>query len=83
MGRLERQCARIIEFLKERGNEGATSRELSEIALKYTSRISDLRDVGWRIHCTCENATRGIYRYHLLGRNASKRRELFDEKTNV
>lgn len=77
MGRLENQCRRILALLKERGNEGATNYELAKHALKYTSRISDLRDAGWRILCTAEDPVRGIYRYTLLGRNPSQKRELF------
>lgn len=80
-GRLENQCRKILALLKERGNQGATNYELSRIALKYTSRISDLRDVGHRIHCTCEDAVKGVYRYHYLGRSRSGQRELFYEET--
>lgn len=79
MGRLENQCRRILRLLQERGNQGATNYELARLALKYTSRVSDLRDAGHRVHCTCEDATRGIYRYHYFGRSVTGRRELFYE----
>jgi hypothetical protein len=80
MGRLANQCRRILALLKERGNEGATNYELAKFALKYTSRISDLRDSGWRILCTAEDLPRGIYRYTLLGRTPSGKRELFNSQ---
>jgi hypothetical protein len=64
-------------LLRHRAGRGVTNAELACIALKYTSRISDLRDAGWRILCTCEDATKGVFRYHLLGRAASRQRELF------
>jgi hypothetical protein len=80
MGRLDNQCRRILKLLKERGNEGATNYELARYALKYTSRISDLRDSGWRILCTAEDLPRGVYRYTLLGRTKSKKRELFSSQ---
>jgi hypothetical protein len=63
--------------LQHRAGLGVTNAELACIALKYTSRISDLRDLGWRILCTCEDASRGVFRYHLLGRAPSRQRELF------
>lgn len=78
MGRLETQCRRILALLVERGNQGATNYELARIALKYTSRISDLRDGGYRILCTCEDALRGVYRYHLLNQVPQPQRRLFD-----
>ena len=44
--RLSAQCQRILERLRQ---GPATNRELARIALKYTSRISDLRAAGHRI----------------------------------
>ena len=66
MGRLENQCRKILTLLKTRGNQGATNAELSRIALKYTSRISDLRDAGHDIRCYSEGGN-GVYRYHYYG----------------
>jgi hypothetical protein len=66
MGRLETQCRKILQLLKDRGNQGATNAELSRIALKYTSRISDLRDSGHDIRCQAEGSN-GVYRYHYFG----------------
>ena len=66
MGRLENQCRTILALLRQRGNQGATNAELSRIALKYTSRISDLRDMGYDIRCQKEGDG-GAYRYHYFG----------------
>lgn len=66
MGRLENQCRKILQLLKDRGNQGVTNAELSRIALKYTSRISDLRDSGHDIRCQAEG-NNGVYRYHYYG----------------
>jgi hypothetical protein len=76
-GRIESQCKKMLELLQARGNQGATNFELSRMALKYTSRISDLRQQGWRIHGTCESVSKGVWRYHLLGRVAKGQSRLF------
>jgi len=76
-GRVDNQCAKILALLKARGNQGATNYELARIALKYTSRISDLRKLGWRVSGTCESASKGVWRYHLLGRAAKNQSRLF------
>src|SRR5580698_4926077 len=47
--RLSRQCVAILERL-QRGP--ATNRELSELSLKYTGRISELRQAGYNIKVT-------------------------------
>lgn len=60
-GRLNAQCGQILDRLS-RGP--ATNEELSQIALKYTSRISDLRKRGHRIDCTRQG--RGLTRYSLM-----------------
>lgn len=58
-GRLSAQCAAILQRLL-RGP--ATSVELSNIACKYTGRISDLRARGHRIVATRED---GLWFYSL------------------
>lgn len=45
-GRLSRQCQEILTRITDRW---ASSCELSEVALKYTSRLSDLRQRGYKI----------------------------------
>jgi hypothetical protein len=76
-GRIDNQCAKILALLKARGNQGATNYELARIALKYTSRVSDIRKQGWRISCVCESRSKGVHRYHLLGRVAKNQSRLF------
>lgn len=50
--RLSKQCREILEKLK---HGPATNRELSQISLKYTGRISDLRAPGFRIEIVERN----------------------------
>lgn len=59
--RLSNQCQRILERLQK---GSATNRELAEISLKYTGRISDLRSAGYLIRCE-ENKRTGISVYRL------------------
>ena len=44
--RLSKQCQQILDALRRRP---MTNQELSEISLKYTSRVSDLRAAGYVI----------------------------------
>lgn len=44
--RLSRQCKAILEFLRANGGR-ATNAELSRIALKYTGRLSEIRQAGY------------------------------------
>lgn len=60
--RLTGQNAAILERLR-RGP--ATNRDLAEISLKYTSRVSDLRAAGYRI--ACERRPGGLSIYTLEG----------------
>jgi hypothetical protein len=59
------QAMKILALLKRRRGEGATNVELAEIALKYTSRVSDLRTAphNYRISCTREEGR--TFRYRL------------------
>jgi hypothetical protein len=59
--RLTGQNLRILERLK---TGPATNGELSGYALKYTSRISDLRRHGYQINC--ESLDGGLRRYTLI-----------------
>jgi hypothetical protein len=76
MGRLETQCRKILALLKERGNKGVTNAELSRMALKYTSRISDLRDAGHDVRCFQEGDS-GLFRYHYFGTAKKGQSRLF------
>ena len=60
--RLSRQCREILERLQA---GPMTNAELAGVALKYTSRLSDIRKAGYRIKCTLIDAKRGLYRYEL------------------
>lgn len=57
------QRLKIIRLLQERGEEGAINLELNEIALRYTSHISELRSEGFVINCKNEGG--GVFRYTL------------------
>ncbi|MDE1839857.1 MAG: hypothetical protein KGH87_08060 [Thaumarchaeota archaeon] len=58
----EAQTKRIVARLR-RGT--ATNKELSKIALKYTSRISDARNQGHII--VCSRIQGGLTQYKLIG----------------
>ena len=60
--RLSKQCREILERLKQ---GPATNRELSLMALKYTSRLSDLRASGYRIEVIERNHQSGLNVYEL------------------
>lgn len=59
--RLGQQCAKILSLLRD-GPQ--LNRTLCSAALKYTSRISDLRLLGYVIEC--ERLEGGLMRYHLV-----------------
>ena len=58
--RLSRQCEAILALLRQ---QSRTNRELADVALKYTSRLSDLRAAGYVIDC--ERIGEGLTRYTL------------------
>ena len=60
--RLTRQCQEILDVLR-RGD--ATNKRLSEISLKYTSRISDLRQSGYPVYVVSRDHHTGIVWYSL------------------
>ena len=62
--RLKGQSARILERLRQ---GRASNRELSEIALKYTSRISDIRAAGFTIELVDRDTESGLTWYELKG----------------
>lgn len=59
------QMQRIIAALKSARSRGCTSLELARIALRYGSRIYDLRKEGWKI--TKERMEAGYFTYRLAG----------------
>jgi hypothetical protein len=60
--RLSKQCQAILDLLRQRP---ATNDELSRMARKYTSRISDLRAAGYVISVIEHNHKTGVTRYRL------------------
>lgn len=62
--RLSRQCVAILDRLKQ---GRATNRELVGIALKYTGRLSEIRQAGYDVRCVEHDQETGLTRYALFG----------------
>lgn len=60
--RLSKQSAAVLERLRL---GPATNRQLMEIALNYTARISDIRAEGIKIPKPTEDLETGLSMYHL------------------
>ena len=60
--RLSKQCHAILARLQQ---GPATNRELSMIALKYTNRISELRQAGYKVPCVSQDHATGLSVYEL------------------
>lgn len=71
--RLNSQCVQILAMLTSRR---VSNRELSQVSLKYTGRISDLRAAGHDVRCVWHNKLTGVATYALF-RNG---REVTPEK---
>lgn len=67
--RLSRQCQAIVTRLKK---GDATNSELAQIALKYTSRISDLRAKGWVVNVVAKDHATGLTTYRLHAAEATQ-----------
>lgn len=69
MGRKLTQEGRVLRTLIKADTFGVTNYELSRLALKYTSVVSDLRKEGHNIVCVREKLPNGrssnTYRYYL------------------
>ncbi len=61
--RLSRQCRMILTRLQ---NGPAYNGELAKMALKYTQRISEIREKGYRIEAKSVDAKTGLWVYTLL-----------------
>jgi hypothetical protein len=59
------QAQRILQLLKDRRSRGATNVELAEIALKYTSRVSELRQSPHNYRIRCERGEGRVTWYFL------------------
>ena len=75
LARLSRQCQAIATRLQA---GPATNRELSGISLKYTSRISDLRDRGWDVQVMEQDRASGLT-WYALQEPAAIQAQLFGE----
>ena len=60
--RLNAQCQRILERLRQ---GRVSNRELSAIALKYTGRVSELRQAGHSVKVVERNRETGLTWYEL------------------
>jgi hypothetical protein len=60
--RISRQCKEILERLRQ---GPATNGELVRFALKYTGRISELRQAGYKIKASVRNHETGEVTYVL------------------
>ena len=70
-----RRLGSVLEFLKKRGDEGATTREIIEICkvCAVNSIISEIRTAGHQIDCkTTVDASGGrVARYKLISNQTS------------
>lgn len=62
--RIPTQLEKIVNFLKDVGEDGATNKELSQICLQYDARVSDLRRKGFEIDV--QSFGKGLYKYFLI-----------------
>ena len=68
--RLSRQCAAILARLQE---GPVTNRALSQLALSYTRRLSDLREAGYAVECYLKDDATGVNWYRLEDPHADTR----------
>lgn len=64
-GRISRQCRDMLALLRERAGYGVSNDELSRIARKYTSRITDLRKAKYDVECFSIDRKTGLSWYRL------------------
>lgn len=53
------QSANIIKVLQNAGNKGVPNYLLSQLSLKYSSRIAELRHDGYNIYCERQTLPNG------------------------
>jgi hypothetical protein len=70
IARLSSQNQQVLVRLQQRP---ATNRELATISLKYTSRISDLREAGHRIEVVEHDRKTGLVLYQLFSEEGASR----------
>jgi hypothetical protein len=62
--RLAKQAEAILDLFRRQGGR-ATNTEMAAVALKYSSRISDLRSAGYVITCVSRDRKTGLCVYKL------------------
>jgi hypothetical protein len=64
LNRIPTQQQKILDLLRDAGEQGITNKELSNVSLQYSARIHELRKAGCIIdHDKTE--VNGVYRYYL------------------
>jgi hypothetical protein len=63
--RLSNQCSRILTLFTSSPDGRVSNYELASVALKYTSRLSDLRKAGYDIVCTDLDHKTGLAHYEI------------------
>ena len=53
--RLSKQCRTMLQLFQTRGQTGVRTKELANIALKYSARVSELRGAGHDIYVAIRN----------------------------
>ncbi len=56
------QRIKVLSALKKAGAQGCTNAELGDICLGYRARVSQLRQIGFKIKNQKLSATKSIYR---------------------
>lgn len=62
--RLSRQCREILALLRERRE--VSNAELAAVALKYTGRISEIRQAGYDVRVVRRDRDSGLTHYRLV-----------------
>lgn len=62
--RIPSQRERILKALRDSGKDGVTNVSLSKIALRWTARMAELYEKGYKI--SCDSLGSGIYKYVLI-----------------
>lgn len=57
------QKDKILALLEKKGKEGATNRELNNVAFRYGARIAELREEG--IDVVTRQIKRGLFVFYL------------------
>ena len=75
------QTARVLKAIKDSGDKGIENYKLAQIALKYSSRIAELRQEGHEIIAVrvyAHGRWTGTWKYH-LGKSEQEKRSIFSK----